>query len=86
MSSILALRSTSNPYCFESCSNLFLAYLNFINPHFVGSTPKIIFSKTVKTSTSLKCWWTIPIPNSLATLGSLIKTSLPLTLILPLVG
>jgi hypothetical protein len=35
------------------------------------------FSSTVKFSTSMKCWCTMPMPAAIAALGSLIATGLP---------
>ncbi len=43
----------------------------------VFSTPSITFSATVKTGTSLKCWWTIPMPAAMASLGPLNCTGSP---------
>ncbi len=33
------------------------------------STPSITFSATVNTGTSMKCWWTMPMPAAIASLG-----------------
>ena len=38
----------------------------FENGKVVGSTPMMMLSSTVKHSTSLKCWWTMPMPSALA--------------------
>ena len=46
----------------------------------------MMLSSTVKHSTSLKCWWTMPIPKSLASLGSLMETTWPSFLITPSSG
>ena len=35
----------------------------------VGSTPSTTFSATVKTGTSMKCWWTMPMPAAMASPG-----------------
>ena len=35
----------------------------------VGSTPSTTFSATVNTGTSMKCWWTIPMPAAIASPG-----------------
>ncbi len=37
-----------------------------------------MFSATVITGISMKCWCTIPIPWSIASRGELIRTGLPL--------
>lgn len=36
-----------------------------------GSRPKTRFSSTVKGSTSMKCWWTMPMPARMASVGLL---------------
>ena len=36
-----------------------------------------MFSATVMTGTSMKCWWTIPIPRSIACRGESIDTGCP---------
>ena len=46
----------------------------------------MIFSKTVKESINIKCWCTMPIPKSFATVGFLILTFFPRTKIEPAVG
>ena len=35
----------------------------------VGSTPSMTFSATVNTGTSMKCWWTMPMPAAMASPG-----------------
>ena len=37
-----------------------------------------MFSATVITGISMKCWWTIPTPASIAALGEPSRTGLPL--------
>ena len=32
----------------------------------MGSSPSTMFSVTVITGTSMKCWWTMPMPRSIA--------------------
>jgi len=49
----------------------------------VGSTPRTTFSATVNTGTSMKCWWTMPIPSRMAFEGESISTMLPSTTISP---
>ena len=46
-------------------------------------SPKMMFSAAVSTSTSLKCWWIMPMPRSKASLGERIVTSLPSIKICP---
>ena len=38
-------------------------------PPWVGSMASTMFSATVMTGMSMKCWWTIPIPSAIASLG-----------------
>ena len=48
-----------------------------------ASAPRITFSRTVKLSTSMKCWCTIPMPAAIAAWLSLMLTGLPSTRISP---
>ena len=50
------------------------------------SRPRTRFSATVKTSTSMKCWWTMPIPSAMASFGLRITTGEPSTKIWPSSG
>ncbi len=43
----------------------------------------MMFSATVKTGTSMKCWCTMPIPCRIASLGEVIVTFSPSTRISP---
>ena len=52
-------------------------------PPRVGSWPSIMFSATVMTGTSWKCWCTMPMPRRMASRGSLIGVVSPLTLTVP---
>ena len=83
ISSILASGSTCSPYFSESAFTFSLASSIWRIPFFVDSTPRMMFSSTVKHCTSLKCWCTIPMPRSFASLGLLIFTSFPSFLITP---
>src|SRR5262245_15287696 len=47
------------------------------------SSPRMMFSVTVKGSTRTKCWWTIPMPLAIASRGEEILTSSPRTRIRP---
>jgi len=49
----------------------------------VCSWPSITFSATVKTGTSMKCWWTMPMPAAMASPGELKVTGFPSTTISP---
>jgi hypothetical protein len=43
----------------------------------------MMLSSTVRGSTSMKCWWTMPIPWEIASAGERIATRWPLTRISP---
>ena len=43
----------------------------------IGSSPRRMFSATVRTGTSMKCWCTMLIPRSIASLGLSIVTGWP---------
>ena len=47
------------------------------------SAPSMTFSSTVSGSTSMKCWWTMPMPARIASAGERIADGLPLTRISP---
>ena len=55
-------------------------------PLLLGSWPSTMFSATVITGTSMKCWWTMPIPSLIAADGEAISTGLPSTRISPASG
>ena len=48
--------------------------------------PRTIFSATVRLGTSIKCWWTMPMPLEMATVGEVRFTFSPLMMISPDVG
>ncbi len=50
------------------------------------SAPSMTFSSTVKGSTSMKCWWTMPMPSAMASLGVLIDDRLAVDADLAAVG
>ena len=52
----------------------------------VDRVPSATFSATVSVSTSMKCWWIIPIPWWIALEGELIETRWPLIRISPSSG
>ena len=56
------------------------------DPLRVGSIPSTMFSATVITGMSMKCWCTIPIPASIASLAEANVTCLPLSRISPASG
>jgi hypothetical protein len=45
-----------------------------------------MFSATVITGTSMKCWWTMPIPSAMARVGESIVTGRPSTMTSPSSG
>ena len=85
-SSTRASGSTSRLYFCDSSSTWLRAPSMSRNAPFVSSWPSITFSATVKTGTSMKCWWTMPIPASIASPGSWKWTSWPSMRILPSSG
>ena len=56
------------------------------SPACVGSTARMMFSATVITGMSMKCWCTIPIPFWIASFEELKLTRLPLSRISPSSG
>ena len=52
----------------------------------VGSVARTMFSATVITGISMKCWCTIPIPRSIASFAELNDAFWPLTWISPSSG
>ena len=44
-----------------------------------GSLASTMFSATVMTGTSMKCWWTMPMPRSMASSGDPMLTGRPST-------
>jgi hypothetical protein len=53
---------------------------------FVGSAARTMFSATVITGISMKCWCTIPIPESIASRGEWIRSGFPRIRISPTSG
>ena len=86
ISSTSASGSTSSPYFSERATTFFLASFFCRKPSLLGSTPRMMLSSTVKHSTSLKCWWTMPMWSVLASLGSRISTRFPSMRISPCSG
>ena len=56
---------------------------SMIPPGPVGSCPSTTFSATVNTGTSMKCWWTMPMPAAIASPGPWKVTGVPSTRISP---
>src|SRR5699024_8341575 len=76
-SSTSASGSRSKPKRAEISRTSVRAAARSSRPPLVGSCPSTMFSATVKTGTSMKCWWTIPIPASIASPGSEKVTGFP---------
>ena len=55
-------------------------------PSLTGSVPRTTFSATVITGMSMKCWCTIPIPASIASLAEPKVTGFPFRRISPASG
>ena len=54
-----------------------------MRPYRRGSEPSTTFSSTVRLSANMKCWWTIPMPWSMASAGDEKLTSVPPTTMRP---
>src|SRR5437879_2403832 len=52
----------------------------------VISCPSTTFSATLRTGTSMKCWWTMPMPRAIASAGPWIATGVPSIRISPSSG
>ena len=85
-SSTSASGSTCRPYFSDRARTFSRASCFCRKPCLQGSTPRMMLSRIEKHSTSLKCWWTMPIPSALASLGSLICTTWPSFLMTPSSG
>ena len=69
----------SKPYSSAICATFLRAFAMSsvpAGPH--TSSPSTMFSVTVKFSTSMKCWWTMPMPCLMAVVGSVMSTFSPL--------
>jgi hypothetical protein len=62
------------------------AGMSSTTPAVVGSVASTMFSATVITGMSMKCWCTMPMPRSIASLGVWIRTGCPLIRISPSSG
>ena len=84
MSSTSASGSTSNPYRSDSSVTSACAFFRSSTPPArTFSRPSMMFSATVNTGTSMKCWWTMPIPCLIASLGEVMRTFSPSITISP---
>ncbi len=57
-----------------------------MNGPLCGSMPRTMFSATVMTGISMKCWCTIPTPRSIASRGECTETCFPFIQISPSSG
>src|SRR6266511_427689 len=74
-SSTIASGSTTRPKRCESSRTSRLAVARSSIPaRRVGSIPRTAFSATVNTGTSMKCWWTMPMPAAIASAGLFKRT------------
>ena len=84
MFSIRACGSTANlKVAATSATRFSAAFSSSSTPAFTGSFASTMFSVTVITGISMKCWCTIPIPSSIASLGDEIVTGFPFIRISP---
>src|SRR6266545_1129478 len=74
-SSTIASGSTTRPKRCESSRTSRLAVARSSIPaRRIGSIPRTAFSATVNTGTSMKCWWTMPMPAAIASAGLFKRT------------
>ena len=85
-SSTRAVGSTASPYWLESSRIRADAAAASRNGPLCVSAPSMMFSATVNTGTSWKCWWTMPTPRSMASPGLRRCTGSPLIRISPSSG
>ena len=76
-------RSTFKLYVSHKFFKSIFAFSKFFPNTTSPSKPKTIFSRTVKFSTSIKCWCTIPMPFSIESLGDFNLITLSFTFIVP---
>ena len=78
MSWIRASGSTARPKRSDSSRTRFRASpKSSITPAYVGSSARTMFSATVITGISMKCWCTMPMPASIASLAEENEVFLP---------
>ena len=84
MSWIVAPGSTASPYRSEiSCTLRSASFMSSSTPLCVGSSARTMFSATVITGMSMKCWCTIPTPAAIEAAGEPSRTGFPLIRISP---
>ncbi|MPN35663.1 hypothetical protein SDC9_183161 [bioreactor metagenome] len=82
---IFASGSTLSPY-FSERLRIFSMILFLFRLRGSSLSPRTMFSQTVNTGTSIKCWWTMPIPFSIARRGLERMTGFPSISIVPASG
>src|SRR5450631_1199158 len=88
-SSTIASGGTARPYRAETSCTSRRAALRSRTPNGPGrvsSCPSMTFSATVNTGTSMKCWWTMPMPAAMASPGPAKVTGTSSTRISPASG
>ncbi len=79
----IASGSTSSSYSCSSRRSSARAFASDGRSNGPLSAPSTMFSSTVNGSTSMKCWWTMPIPARIAARLSGIRVASPLIRISP---
>ena len=77
MSVITLSRPTSRPYRSARAWISRRIWSFLMNTPLVCLSPRMIFSNTVMASTSMKCWWTMPMPSCTALAGESMRTFFP---------
>ena len=86
MSPTRASGSTASPNRSDSSRTRLAAALVSSSSPLRGSSASTMFSATVMTGTSMKCWNTMPMPRSMAVFGESITTGSPFNRISPSSG
>src|SRR3954452_18177181 len=85
-SSTTASGATASPHRSDSARTRAAAPATSSSAPDRGSSARTMFSATVMTGISMKCWWTMPIPRSIAARGESIVTGSPRTTTRPSSG
>ena len=79
--------STASPKRSDSSRTFFFASRkSSITPAYVGSSARTMFSATVITGISMKCWCTMPMPASIASFADEKETFFPFSRMSPSSG
>ncbi len=79
----MASGSIARPYCSESRASSARARFTPPLSQAPPSAPSTTFSTTLSVSTSMKCWWTMPMPSAIASAGVRMRQAWPPTAISP---